>query len=260
MNDATTELPLYYTELGPFRDGFDTAVPVITYHKLGPRPRGVRLKGLYVDAPLFRRQILEWKAAGFAPGPLEEVGHIPGNPRKRVVLTFDDGFENVFRHGLDPLRQGGFTAIQYLVADRLGKTNEWEQKYGEASERLMDEAQVREWIAAGHTIGSHTLTHPHLTRIRVEQARAEIHDSRRQLEDRFGVPVTHFCYPYGDWNRTSRDLVAEAGYTSACTTVPGFNAPGSDRFAFKRLTARYASRKWINVGRMMRHWLRGLRG
>ena len=260
MNDATTELPLYYTELGPFRDGFDTAVPVITYHKLGPRPRGVRLKGLYVDEALFRRQIAEWNAAGFTAGTLGEVGISPGNPGKRVVLTFDDGFENVFRHGLEPLRQGGFSAIQYLVADRLGKSNEWEQRYGEPEERLMDEAQVRDWIAAGHVIGSHTLTHPHLTRIRLEEARAEIQDSRRKLEDRFGVPVTHFCYPFGDWNRATRDLVAESGYTTACTTLPGFNAPATDRFAFKRLTARYASRKWTNVGRMLRRWVRGWGG
>jgi peptidoglycan/xylan/chitin deacetylase (PgdA/CDA1 family) len=258
MNSATTELPLYYTRLEPFRDGFDTAIPVITYHKLGPRPRGVRLKGLYLDIPLFRRQLAEWKAAGFTAGELGEVAHGPGNPRSRVVLTFDDGFENVLHHGLQPLQEHGFTALQYLVAERLGRTNDWELRYGEASERLMNEEQVGEWLAAGNSIGSHTLTHPHLTRISLDQARAEIRDSRRQLEDRFGVPVRHFCYPFGDWNRTIRDLVAEAGYETACTTVPGFNSPGEDRFALKRLTARYASRKWGNVGRRVRHWFRRL--
>jgi peptidoglycan/xylan/chitin deacetylase (PgdA/CDA1 family) len=260
MNGATIELPLYYTKLGPFRDGFSTAVPVITYHKLGPRPSGVRLKGLYLSERLFGEQLAEWRAEGFSPGSPADVGLVPGNPNSRVAITFDDGFENVLRHGLEPLRRHQFTALQYLVADRLGKTNEWEQHYGEAPERLMDEAQVREWLAAGHAIGSHTLSHPHLTRIHIDQIRAEIGDSRKKLEDRFGVPVKHFCYPYGDWNRLTRDIAAEAGYETACTTVPGFNAPGEDRFALKRLTARYASRTWTNFLRPLRRLFRGRRG
>ncbi len=62
----------------------------------------------------------------------------------------------------------------------------------------MDERQIRDWLAAGHEIGAHTLTHPALAELPPERARAEIFDSRKLLEDRFGVPVRHFCYPYGE--------------------------------------------------------------
>ena len=239
--------PLYYTTQRDFADWFATAVPVITYHKLGPRPHGVKLKGLYISDALFRRQLDEWSEAGFRAGSVGEIGARDGNPAKRVVLTFDDGFENVLRCGLEPMRSHGFTAIQFLVADLVGKTNEWEQREGEVAERLMDVAQVREWLAAGHAIGAHTATHPHLTQVPLAQAREEIFASRQKLEDLFGRPVRHFCYPYGDWNPAVRDLVAEAGYETAVTTEPGVNLAGANRLALRRLTARYASRNWKNA-------------
>jgi len=52
------------------------------------------------------------------------------------------------------------------------------------------------------------------------------------------VPVEHFCYPYGGWNETVRDLVAEAGYLTACTTDRGINTPATPRLELKRWLAR----------------------
>ena len=172
-----------------------------------------------------------------------------------MTLTFDDGFENVGRHGLESLRENGFRAIQFLVADLLGKTNEWEQREGEARERLMDAAQVRDWLAAGHEIGAHTCTHPRLSQLPLAGAREEIRASKAKLEDCFGTPIRHFCYPYGDWNPAVRDAVAEAGFSTACTTRPGLNRPGGDPLCLRRLTARYLSRNWKNLWAALRRSL-----
>jgi len=106
----------------------------------------------------------------------------------------------------------------------------------------MDDAQVLNWLAAGHQIGSHTRTHPWLTRLPRAAAREEIASSKKALEDRFSVAVEHFCYPYGDWNESVRDLVVAAGYKTACTTEPGVNTAADSPFALKRFTARYPSR------------------
>jgi peptidoglycan/xylan/chitin deacetylase (PgdA/CDA1 family) len=249
-----SSLPHYFTRLAPFRELFRTGVPVLTYHKLGPRPRRVRLKGLYLSQTLFLRQLRELRAAGFATNDLADVATGADNAAGRLALTFDDGFANVVRHGLTPLAETGFRAIEFLVAGRLGQMNDWEQAEGEAPERLMDVAQVREWLAAGHVIGSHTCTHPFLTRLAPARAREEIGASRKQLEDLFGQPVRHFCYPYGDWNPAVRDLVAEAGYATACTTGPGVNSATTDCFALKRITARYQTRRLGTIWR----WMRGL--
>jgi len=214
---------------------------MLMYHKLGPRPRGVRLKGLYVSNQLFERQLSELRNAGFSAGDCGKAREQNGNPHKRVVLTFDDGFACVITHGLEPLARNGFRAIQFLVADLLGRSNEWDGPAGEARESLMDKRQVEEWLAAGHAIGSHTLTHPFLTKIDGAKAREEISASRKKLEDIFGVQVRHFCYPYGDWNPTVREWVREAGYETACTTEFGVNTAQTPAFELRRITARYQS-------------------
>jgi peptidoglycan/xylan/chitin deacetylase (PgdA/CDA1 family) len=252
MNRPGTPLPAYFTTLAPFRDLFRAGTPVLTYHKLGPRPARVRLKGLYLSQPLFVRQLRALRAAGFASADLAEAATGADNTAGRVALTFDDGFENVLRHGLTPLAETGFRAIEFLVADRLGQMNDWEQAEGEAPARLMDAAQVRDWLAAGHDVGSHTRSHPWLTRLSPAAAREEIAASRKQLEDLFGRTVRHFCYPYGDWNPAVRDLVIEAGYATASTTEFGVNTAATDRFGLKRITARYQSLRW----RTLWPWLR----
>lgn len=240
-------LPHYYTSLKPFADEFTRGLPMLTYHKLGPRPARVRLKGLYVSEALFRRQMGELLQAGYQSFFPADVAGATTLVTHRMAITFDDGFENVLRHGLEPMREARIKAIQFLVPGRIGGTNAWEEAEGEATERLMDVSQIREWLAAGHAIGAHTCTHPHLTRIPLANAREEIRSSRLRLEDLFGVPVRDFCYPYGDYNPAVRDLVEEAGFLTACTTEAGVNRIGIDPLQLRRFTARYASRNWKNL-------------
>lgn len=253
MTDAW---PSYYTSLAPFRAVFRDGLPILAYHCLGPRPRGVRLKGLYLDTRRFRWQLIELRAAGFESAPLPATPPAPGAP-PRIVITFDDGCRNVWQHGLTVLQETGFRAVQYLVADLVGRTSEWQAREGGVAERLMDDAEVRDWLAAGHTIGSHTCTHPWLTRLPADRAREEITASRRKLEDRFGVPVLDFCYPYGDWNARVRDLVAETGYRTAVTTRAGVNGSDADLLALRRFTARYPSRRLKDI---WERWRRAVRG
>lgn len=236
----STELPGYYSEFGPFREAFARGNPVLTYHKLGSRPARARLKGLYVSRRLFARQLEELRAHGYANGDLRDAA----GPRKgdRVCLTFDDGYVNVLRDGLEPLARHGFRATQFLVADLLGRHNEWDVPVGEAPEPMMDADQVREWLAAGHDIGSHTLSHPRLTELPAPRAKEEICASKKKLEDLFGRGIEHFCYPYGDWNEWVRDLVAGAGYRTACTTLPGVNSEAESPWSLRRFTARYPTR------------------
>lgn len=242
----------YYHSLKPFRELFQIGIPVLTYHKLGPRPSGVKLKGLYVSEKLFAQQLAELHETGFSTATISKMFPVKENVQKQIAITFDDGFSNVLRHGLKPLAENKFHALQFLVADLLGKTNEWERRHGEASEPLMDAAQVREWLTAGHEIGSHSLTHPFLTRIPIMQAREEIFSSKRKLEDLFSRAIEHFCYPYGDWNESVCDLVAEAGYKTAFTTIAGINKSGDSPLALKRFTARYPSRNWKTIWARLR--------
>jgi peptidoglycan/xylan/chitin deacetylase (PgdA/CDA1 family) len=247
------ELPSYYTSLPQFRALFQTGVPILMYHKLGRHPRGTRLKGLYLGAKAFARQLAELRGAGFACVGLSEVLGAARAGNRAFAITFDDGFRNTLEFGLAPLEQHRCRAVQFLVADLLGRTNEWERADGETAAPLMDAEAVREWLAAGHEIGSHTLRHPFLTRLPRREAREEIHASKRKLEDLFGVAVEHFCYPYGDWNLSVRDLVAQAGYRTASTVTFGVNSGEVGPLELRRIMARYRSRNW----KTFRAWLAG---
>ena len=210
-------------------------VPVWCYHKVAPPPPGTSDPFLYLSPSRFDEQLAALRRYGYASVPLTEVLTAAGGPGRKAVITFDDGCRNVLEHGLDPLARHQFRAIQFLVAEYLGRTNEWDVAKGDLPERLMDEAQVREWLAAGHEIGSHSATHRNLRHLGPAAAREEVFASKKSLEDTFGLEVRHFCYPYGSWNAAVRDLVAEAGYRTACTMRFGVNPAGSSPFELRRI-------------------------
>ena len=217
----------YYDRLAPFEAEFKNGRPILAYHKLGFPPLRSSRKGLYISPRLFARQLAELKAAGLGSCEL-------GSPAGAgVALTFDDGYASVFNGALEPLRENGMRAIQFLAPGFIGKTSAWDRE----SAPLMDKAQVRDWLLAGHSIGAHTVNHVRLTQADDAAAREEITASRKQLEDAFGVAVKHFCYPYGDWNPEIAGMVAEAGFATASTTELGVNADDADPFALKRIHA-----------------------
>jgi peptidoglycan/xylan/chitin deacetylase (PgdA/CDA1 family) len=70
-------------------------------------------------------------------------------------------------------------------------------------------------------IGAHTVTHAALPELRPESQREEIQESRSFLERALSRPVSCFAYPHGGHDSSTVSLVREAGFTAACTTVPG---------------------------------------
>jgi peptidoglycan/xylan/chitin deacetylase (PgdA/CDA1 family) len=210
-------------------------VPVFAYHKVALAPPGTTDPFLYVSPRNFEQQLAALTNTGFVSAePGDALAGQNEGPLK-AVITFDDGCCNVFQYALEPLARHRFRAIQFLVADLLGKKNQWDITKGDCEEGLMDEAQVRDWLAAGHLIGSHSSTHRNLRRLSADEAREEIFGSKKKLEDRFGVAIEHFCYPYGSWNESLRDFAGMAGYRTACTMDFGVNTPATQRFELRRI-------------------------
>jgi peptidoglycan/xylan/chitin deacetylase (PgdA/CDA1 family) len=95
--------------------------------------------------------------------------------------------------------------------------------------------QLREMESSGIDVGSHTVTHPVLTRVTADRLCRELEQSRRRLEEMLGHAVTSFCYPNGAYNRLVRDAVARAGYRLAVTSDNGLNDATIDPLAFRRI-------------------------
>lgn len=206
---------------------------IFTFHKIAQPPSATIDPFEYTTARQLETKLGRLRAAGLQPSPLAPAIL---ETRGSFVVTFDDGYACVAEQAMPVLARHKITAMEFLIAGKLGGHNEWDVAKGDVAQPLMDAGQVRTWLTAGHQIGSHSLTHPNLRKIPLAQAREEISASKKKLEDTFGVPVEHFCYPYGSYNEAIRDLVAEAGYKTACTVKHGVTMPGESRFELKRIT------------------------
>ena len=104
-------------------------------------------------------------------------------------------------------------------------------------DRVVSPEHLRRMIQHPFTVGAHSRTHPILSGLEPESARAEIDGSRKDLEQLLGQPVLDFAYPNGRFSDLSdfiSKLVAEAGYRCAVTTEPGTVRRGDDRLALRR--------------------------
>jgi len=194
------------------------------YHQVGRFEVPRRHRACYCDVGRFRRQMAYLKRFGYRVLDLEAaVQALFGGaalPSRSVVLTFDDGYRSFREHAFPVLKRFGFPATVFLVSGLLGKRAEWLEGGG-PKPALMDVGEIRELHREGVRFGSHGITHPRLACLEPSAAREEIVGSRRMLEDLIGEPVEHFCYPYGDYDEGTRDLVEEGGYRSALTCIRG---------------------------------------
>lgn len=120
---------------------------------------------------------------------------------------------------------------------------------------MMTDEQVRLLGRAGMQLGAHTVTHPILTRIPLDEARREMADARARLEGLVQQPVNHFAYPNGipggDYDGRHVELARDIGFRSACSTAWGVADSASDLYQLPRFTPWDAS-----PGRfMLRHVL-----
>ena len=231
--------PSQYINLESVGGAWPEGLLVLMYHAIDAPPLFHGLRGLYVTPRLLTQQLRELQAAPGASFTTLSEWNRQRPAARRVALTFDDAHRNLFRNGLPVLRQLGVPAITYVVGSLIGKSNEWDDGKGARREPLMDRVQLREWIEAGLEIGSHGLTHRDLTTLSPDEARREIVDSKKLLEDLFGHPIRHFCYPYGAQNDAIRAIAQEAGYETATSTLGGINTSATDPFTLRRLLARH---------------------
>ena len=206
----------------PARTSNQSPIPILTYHQIDDAPpKGAPFRSLYVSPAAFSRQMGWLKILGYQGLSVSALQpYLSGKRSGKVVgITLDDGYLNNLTHALPVLQRHGFSATCYVVSQRVGQTNEWDHHNGIAPTPLMDARQLRQWMAGGQEIGAHTRHHADLTQIDAASARDEIFRSKAELEELIAQPVNQFCYPYGKFSDVHAELVRQAGYSSATTTV-----------------------------------------
>lgn len=108
-----------------------------------------------------------------------------------------------------------------------------------AGQLMMTWDQVKALAQHGHIIGSHTMTHPNMAFVSLEDARRELVESKQRMEARVQTKVKHFSYPcpalFPNWNQQTTEETRRAGYETAVTTSPGLTRKGDNPLALKRV-------------------------
>ncbi|MDG2303907.1 MAG: polysaccharide deacetylase family protein [Candidatus Binatia bacterium] len=154
-------------------------------------------------------------------------------PDRTVIVTFDDGFADNYQNAFPILQRESIPMTLFLTADFIG-TDELPVLRDRSGVKPLDWAQVSEMAHHGVELGAHTLTHPNLTDLDDEALRREVTECRDRIEERTAVRVRTFCYPRGDFDDRVKDVVREAGYDLACTTMEGCVTKETHPFSLRR--------------------------
>jgi peptidoglycan/xylan/chitin deacetylase (PgdA/CDA1 family) len=136
-----------------------------------------------------------------------------GRARGLVGITFDDGYTTVLANAVPELQRHGFTATVFVVSDRVGGANDWDDG---TPWPLLSRSQIGELAAAGMEIGSHSATHARLAGAPASRLTAEVSGSRESLGRLADAEIRGFAYPYGAMDAAARRAVRDAGYDYAC--------------------------------------------
>lgn len=158
------------------------------------------------------------EAAGYMRDPIRNP-----LPERSVVLTFDDGYRGNYTLAFPLLKKYGMTAV-FFVATRLIGTPP-----------MMSWAHLREMSGAGMSIQSHTASHPFLKQLSDEEAARELRESKVTIQNELAMPVDYLSLPNGSYGSSSAAIAAGAGYAGICSSVVGYNAPGTNRFLMRRV-------------------------
>ena len=140
--------------------------------------------------------------------------------KKKFIITFDDGYENLITNAFPILKKLEFSATCFVVTNMLNKYNVWDENRSDYKKmKLMNIDQIYEWVSNGFEIGSHTKDHLDLTSLDINKKKEQIIDSKNFINQSLGIKITSFAYPFGSFDDETIKIVQE-NYEYAVTTRP----------------------------------------
>ncbi len=209
-------------------------VPILMYHYISQPPADADIYrvDLSVTPDNFRQQLAWLRDNGYTAIDYYDLSTaIVGMaelPEKPVLLTFDDGYLDNYTAAYPLLQEYGYKATFFIVTDfvDLGR------------EGYMTWPMIEELSRAGHRIESHSRTHPDLRDKDRDGLIWEMLGSQQTIAAHIGYPPRYFCYPGGDYNEETIQILRELEFWGAATTANdtwhGFN----ERFEWGRLRIR----------------------
>jgi len=202
---------------------------------------------LTVSAELFERQLDVLRRRGLQGGSLSSLTALSEGGRidPTIFLTFDDGFRDNYETALPLLRTYGFSAFVFVLPPLVdgGAPLLWPEVAAECGRysdtmRSVTWTMLEEMKEGGFEVGSHGLTHAHLSQLGPEALRDELSDSRARIAERLGSCNT-LAYPFGEWNEHVVSAARECGYRFAFSLPTQTGQRGATPHSIPRINVDY---------------------
>ena len=227
---------------GPPRASAD--LPIVMYHHVGPLPPNpdVFRKDLTVSPEVFERtldRLAEQEVETVTMADLSE--HFAGGPalpKRSAILTFDDGYDDVYEYAFHALQTRGMVGTFFISTDFVERPG------------YVTWAQIGEMADAGMEIAAHSKNHPDFTLVGPTELRRQLVEPKAILEEHLGQKIRFVAYPSGKYNAAVMAATRAAGYEAAVTVIHGTRHVPGMAFELRRVRAHGADSVGEIVGRM----------
>ena len=188
------------------------------------RPAGRAIVLCYHGVQADQADRFAWQVKSIADRAIAtaELSSESADQRKEpsICLTFDDALSNLLANAIPVLNRHSAPATIFAVAEGAGSPPRWLAwtSHADRAIRTMTAAELRDCLATGRIrIGSHTLSHPHLSSLDDAAIRHELEESRRQLRSALNSEIDELALPHGDYDQRVLDAASAAGYARVFT-------------------------------------------
>lgn len=216
-----------------------TEVPVLMYHRVvsdGPKA----LSPYRVSPESFEKQLAYLQRHGYTSISMDEFyaswfkqnsSSLPGKP---VVLTFDDAYLDFYDNAWPLLKKYGFKPTVFIPVDFVDGHADWDREFGEPA-KIMNWDQITELQGQGVNFGSHSCGHRRMSTMSETEALEDAGRAKDILEQKLGVEVLDYCYPYAAASKQAQLIIASAGYRSAVGGTGGNHSEEKNPFYIPRI-------------------------
>lgn len=202
----------------------EVRIPILMYHSISDSDPN---NNLLVPVEQFEVEVKWLKENGFTPMLLEDVleayntGYVPKKP---VVITFDDGYEDNYTDAYRILKENKMKATFFIITNNIDKDSYY-----------MDSDMLKEMKDNGMAIENHTSRHIEFTNISRDEKATIIQEGIDALKEKVGVDSKFVCYPVGRYDEETIEVEKELGIKAAVTTESGISSISDVIYSLKRV-------------------------
>lgn len=155
-----------------------------------------------------------------------------------ISITFDDALLSVLQNAQPELIKNNIPFTVFIPSGHLGKIPNWEINSNEnkISEPVMNLCQLKLLDKNLCTFGSHTVNHKDLVKISISEAKNEMEESKKTLENLLQRPIEYFSFPYGSYNYELVELAKEIGFKYIYTVITSSVSLNKNEYLFGRVS------------------------